>query len=485
MSILIDRAIGYDATVFEDLLEIVRCDPGLATFEYSPFTYQVTYTQKKAAVASSTRLLAIVQASMPVLLVGVGSTFVLSNGLPITARAAVTEFMVPTYLITIWYDVTDAGGRYYVVHDPAGTDIYAPRQVNLYHELAHAYHIIQKDLPDKEFDAEVQGVADENAFRAQLGLLARHPTDHYGAPGEPSHGGVGFPTCKPKDTGWSPGWKCSAAVATAALGSAEAEEIVALRRARQKYRAMSLWTALIAEPTLQLYGKFSVGIVRDMLRDPLLRQAMLHYAVQPTVHLLRIAEAYLAAESDSAALAADLDRALGDYVAGLARAGGSAPALRDAADGAAQASRLLVAGTAAPPAGRLPGALFPYLAGAVGKGGGPTTAFAWAFDGLALLLRQAADRFDGGGCIDGAFLRALGAWVGRFPVPPQAQLTLADAPGELAVLGARVFTRPDVRMRFARHLLARWPAATAPALRQLLVDLRYLLPDHDTTARGE
>ena len=70
-------------------------------------------------------------------------------------------------------------------------------------------------------------------------------------------------------------------------------------------------------------------------------------------------------------------------------------------------------------------------------------------------------------------------------MPPHAQLTMADAPGELAVLGGRVFTRPDVRTKFARRLLAQWPAATAPALRALLGELRYLGPDHDTNERGE
>lgn len=137
---------------------------------------------------------------------------------------------------------------------------------------------------------------------------------------------------------------------------------------------------------------------------------------------------------------------------------------------------------AAPPAGRLPRDLFPYLASAFGKDGGQTTAFAWAFEGLALLLRQAVDRLADGACIDATFLRALGGWDGRFPVPPHARLTMADAPGELAVLGGRAFTRPDVRTKFARYLLAQWPAATAPALRALLGDLCYEGPDMTRTS---
>lgn len=484
MTILIDRTLGFHAAVFDDLLEIVRCDPGFGTFEYTPFVYQVTYTQKQAAVASSTRILALAQATIPVLINGVGGgTFILPNGMPISAfGGAVTQFDTPTTLVTIWYDVTDAIGTYTTVHDTNQKDIHAPQQVNLYHELAHAYHILRGDLPTRVEDAEIQATADENTFRAQLALPARHPTDGYAAPGTPVDGGGGFPFCKPVETGWSPGWKC--AVATAALGSPDAQEVVELRRARDEYRNLSLWTAMIAGPALQLYGKFSADVVRDMQNDPMLREAMLLYAVQPAVHLLHIAETYLAAETDTPGLVASLDGSFADYVSELARAGGSALALRDAGEGASMASRLLAADDSASftPAGhQLPRDLFPYLAGALSRNGGRTTAFAWAFEGLALFLRHAAARFADGARIEAEFLRALSGWVARLPLPPHAQLTISDARHELAVLGKRVFTRADVRERFAQHLLARWPASSAPALRSLLSVLQYLRPDHDTT----
>jgi hypothetical protein len=241
---------------------------------------------------------------------------------------------------------------------------------------------------------------------------------------------------------------------------------------------------MIAGPALQLYGKFSIGVVRDMQNDPTLREAMLLYAVQPAVHLLHIAETYLAAEADTPELVANLDRSFADYVSELAHAGGSALALRDAAEGASLASRLLTAddSTSFTPAGhQLPRDLFPYLAGALGRNGDRTTAFAWAFEGLALFLRHAAARFADGARIEAGFLRALGEWAARLPLPPHAQLTISDARHELAVLGERVFTRADVRERFAQHLLAGWPASSAPALRSLLSVLQYLRPDRETT----
>jgi hypothetical protein len=482
MSILIDTVLGNHAPVFDDLLQIARCDPGLTTFQASPFVLEVAYQQKEQAVASSSRLLALANGATNILIIGVNSTFVCPDGTVITANGGGETFPGSlTEPITIYLDVTDAAGQGYHVLNPMGQTIPFPRPVLLYHELAHAYHMLQRDEPASQQAQQVQAIRDENVFRAQVYIELRNSTKDAGGPGLASHQGFPFPLCKPKVTG---GCASSAAVATAALGSPDAQEIVELRRARHKYRNLSLWTALIAEPALQLYGKFSAGVVRDVQNDPMLREAMLLYAVQPTAHLLHIAETYLAAETDTPELVANLDRSFADYVSELARAGGSALALKDASEGASMASRLLAADHSASitPAGhQLPRDLFPYLAGVLSKNGGRTTAFAWAFEGLALFLRHAAARFADGACIEAKFLRALGGWAARLPMPPHAQLTISDARHELAVLGERVFTRADARERFAQHLLARWPASSAPALRSLLSDLHYLRPDHDTT----
>jgi hypothetical protein len=382
--------------------------------------------------------------------------------------------------ITIWVDVTEAGGQGYHVLDPDRATIYLPRPVITYHELAHAYHMLLGDFPANKQAREVQAIHDENDFRAQISIPLRHPTDHFGDAGPPSHGGQTFPTCKPIDKGFN--WDCI--VASAAVGSPHASLVGELRRARREYRSLSLWATLISEPVLDLYRKFSPNVVRDMNRDPALRQAMLLYAVQPMFHLVQIAESYLRAEADDDELMAVLDQSVDEYVADLSRAGVSPCTLADVTEGAAFAARAFGAGRAAAAVhasrGKMPGDLYGYLASTIASKESETVGYAWAFEGIELFLGQAAARGAAQRGITPAFLEALGAWLARLPIPTGALLSIAEARNELKVFAERIFTRPHLRAQFARHLLAVWPAASVPELRSLLNDLHYLRPDHGT-----
>jgi len=482
MTILIDVFLGNHAMVFDDLLQIVLCDPGLTTSQPTPYVLQVAYQQKQQSVASSSRMLSLVNDATTILIIGVNNTFVLPDGNPITAfGGGVSMPGTLTQPITIWVDVTEAGGHGYHVRDTDGATIYLPRPVTVYHELAHAYHMLLGDFPANKQAREVQAIHDENTFRAQIFIPLRHPTDHYGDTGAPSHGGQTFPTCKPVYPGFN--WDCI--VASAAVGSPHAPQVEELRRARREYRSLSLWATLISEPVLDLYRKFSPGVVRDMNTDPALRQAMLLYAVQPIFHLVQIAESYLRAEADDDELMAALDRSVGEYVADLSKAGVSPRTLATAAEGAAFAARALGADRAAAAVhashGEMPGDLYGYLASTIAPKGSEAVGYAWAFEGIALFLGQAVAKGVDQRGVTPAFLDALGAWLARLPIPTGALLSIADARVELKVFAERVFTRPHARAQFAQHLLARWPAASVPELRSLFSDLHYLRPDHDTT----
>lgn len=479
MPLLLERTIGNASVAFADLVEIVRCDPGLTFFTPTDFVYQVQYTQKKAAVASSTRVLELVNSPVTVIISAVTSEFSPSADIKLIDYAGLTRVrLAPDQSISIWYDVTDAAGRYYSVKDKDGQDIYMPRQVILYHELSHAYHDIKGDLPAAKREREIQGMADENVFRAQLGLPLRNATNYAGGPGTPSHGGVTFPACKPEQKGWSPGWKCPSVIATEAIGSPHAPQIEELRRARAKYRTVGLWFAQIAQPTLELYARIGPGVARHMQSHPALRDAMLWYVVQPTCLLLRIAEAYLAADADTPIMAATVNDALINYVSAIEGVDGSGRALRGASRGAAAASRLLASG--ARPESEIstsperPDRLFSYLAREIlsVKGGTPA-AFAWGFEGLALFLQQAA-RIADSLAIGDVFPSELASWVARLPLPAVPHLHISDAHRELSVLGQRIFTRPDTRALFARHLRTHWPSSSTADLQALLADLGYL-----------
>lgn len=152
------------------------------------------------------------------------------------------------------------------------------------------------------------------------------------------------------------------------------------------------------------------------------------------------------------------------------RSAAAAQALAD--DGVAAAAY------ASPP--EMPADLYGYLSSAVASAGSETAGFAWAFEGIAFFLGQAATRADNQRQF-GPALEALGAWLARPPIPVGASLSMTDARDELTIFGERIFTRLPAREQFAQHLLARWPLATVPDLRSLLSELQYLAADTDST----
>jgi hypothetical protein len=486
MSILIDLVLGNNAAVFDHLLQIVRCDPGLTTWQPTPYVLEVTFQQKQQAVASSNRILAISNAAQNVLIIGVNGTFVSpdGSGAPISADGGGITFRGSlTEPITIYLDVTASGGAGYWVLNSQRQTMPAPLQVILYHEFAHAYHMLTGDEPPTEQGQQVQAIHDENDFRAQLSLELRNSTNDGGGVGTASHQGFPFPMCKPVYPGFN--WDCI--VASAAVGSAYAPLVDELRRARREYRSLSLWTSFICEPMLDLYRQFSPGVVRAMNTDPKLRQAMLLYFVRPIFHLLQITENYLRSELDDDQLPARLDPVVDEYLAEVGKMGLAAHTFVDAADGAGFAARSLGENRATPEVhsggGDTPADLYGYLASMIAAEGRETVGYAWAFEGIKIFLRLTASRSAGGEGVTPTFLEEFGAWLARLPFPEGASLSIEDAREELKFLAERVFTRSHSRAQFAQHLLARWPAASQPALRLLLSDLQYLQPRHDDLGR--
>src|SRR5690349_20326608 len=147
MAIYIDLTLGTDPQVFDDLVQIARCDPGLgavppnSSFQGSggglpPRELQITYDQKQAGVTSSNVLLSLVRSPRKLLIVGVDSTFIQPDGVPITVNAGVFYYD-ETIMVqpTIYLDVTDAGGQGYQVFDKNFDEIDDPLPVILYHEL--------------------------------------------------------------------------------------------------------------------------------------------------------------------------------------------------------------------------------------------------------------------------------------------------------------------------------------------------------------
>jgi hypothetical protein len=486
MAIYIDMTTGGDAQAFDDLLQIARCDPGLTTWHRSdwgsggglnPSFVEVQYQQKLLGVTSSNLLLSVVKSEKLVWIAGVGPHFVLPTGNEMILYGGFSWAATPSDPVTIFYDVTAANGYGYYTLDKDDEEIDFPLPVILYHELAHAYHRILGDAPGDHDLNEVQAMTDENAFRSQVGLPLRGTHRYSGGVRVRAPTTDPFPRCDAPKGSWGLGRLCL--VATAATGSQHSPQVAALRRARSEYRDLSLWTSLVAGPMLDAYRQFSPNIVRAMDDDPALKDAVLTYAIQPAFHLVKLVEAYLEANADTSELLAHIDLSLTEYASEVEQAGGTAETLSVAAEEAISASRYLRNELTLPTCHFVwPRDLYRYLATAITSSGVQNSGFAWALEGVELILRQGADRLWGKGTVPLSFARELGAWLARFPISADAPLSIPVAREELKVLRDRVYTRDYTQELFAQHLLARWPEPHREDLCELLKDLDFVKEDH-------
>jgi hypothetical protein len=456
MAIYIDTSRGTEGGVFQALIEIARCDPGLTAYQTDPDFVSVAYTPKLPVVPSSNRLRTLVNFVNDIVIFGVDDTFQLDGRNIIDSGGWTFIGDSSNNDCEIYIDVSDAGGLHYCDLDASGNKIYSPLCVTLYHELAHAYHnLIKGDAPADRVADQQLAIADENAFRAQLGLPLRNPvvsiTDSASL-GMPTRGGLTIPACKPPANSASlgdlfDGTCIGCNVATATLGSPVAREIVAFRRAKREFEPLTLNSMPLLAPMMDSYKIFSPVIAGDVNHDPVLRHAMLHLGLQPAVRLLRIVQTYTAAGTDDPVAIAEIDGMLRDYVFEATAIG--FPLAAVAADAFA-ASRALAAADGVRP----PGAdgLFGYIAATVHESGAEPSGPAWIIEGLAIYLREAANLSIVGGEATSTLIPAVGAWLARIPIPHSATPDAADLNAELIRLYERLFPDPSNREVFAKRL---------------------------------
>lgn len=466
MAIFIDTSQSTESAVFQALVEIARCDPGLTGYPEEPGYVAVSFTPKNPIVTSSSRLLQMINSAEPFVIVGVASDYVTSNG-PIIDFAAFTDVAESSSQNnTIYIDVGDADGAHYLSLDSTGKTIWAPLPVILYHELAHAYHYaVRGDAPQDLTDDQTLAIKDENAFRAQLGLPLRYPLVSTGKAltGTPTRGGITFPECKPPKESASAadlfnGNCITCNIATAALGSPVAREIVAFRRAKRDFAPLTLGSVPLLAPMMQSYEIFSPIVAGEMRDDPGLRDALLRYGVQPAVYLLRVVQTLISDTADKLSARADIERALNDYV--FAVASTTTASVAAASEAAFAASRSLTA--ADPPSAtstdvhRRPQTAFSYIADAVRDSGAERAGPAWILEGLAIFLQAAGTRSDGDLTAGSQLIPALRAWLARVPIPSYGATSSDELSSELVRLGQRLFPDPASREVFARRLVTQW-----------------------------
>lgn len=131
MAIFIDTSRGTESAVFQALLEIARCDPGLTGYQTDPSYVSVSYTQKIPGVASSNRLQTIVNFVGPIVIYGVDDTFQIDGQYIIDSGGWTFAGSSSNDDCEIYIDVSDAGGLHYC--DPGRR-----RQQNLFAALRDA-----------------------------------------------------------------------------------------------------------------------------------------------------------------------------------------------------------------------------------------------------------------------------------------------------------------------------------------------------------
>ncbi len=454
--------------VWESIVQIAGCDPGIESVVHAYFSgwgARVYYNQKVNSV-SANRLKAIVEHPKYVVVYGAGSDGVNpTDGKPlITTGGGSITYHKADGSASIYVDVDDARGQHYLAPGHGGT-VHDSLPTIVYHELAHAYYHLIGQNPPAYRDKEILARRDENEFRSHVGLkLLNVYDDSDPGFGIPTLGTLGFPACKPTGFTW-----CN--IATVALGSPVARQIVAFRRAKREFERLTLGSTPLLEPMLSSYRLFSPLVASDMQSDPALRDAMLHYGVQPAVHLVQLVRALIAGRPDDMALVAAADREISQYLGELPD--GPSTQLASAADAAAAASDVLSTGDESRLSGmwHLPGDAFASVTSSVQATRAESAGPAWVLAGIALFLRQATDRLGGVATApDPRFESAIGDWLASVPLPDDAVLTdPVELGAELTVLNKTLFHHDANRVLFMHRIRERWPQASA-ALDALQVD---------------
>ncbi len=195
MSLFISR-LANDGAALSDVFSITRCDANLGQNPVNSQVDRIAYT-KTSSGAGQDRIEALVGAAGDVVV----SAFPAGSQIPDGSGGT-----VPIELVGGATFPPDSAGLIQVAYcfnnqmfafAPGGAQISLPRQVILFHELAHAFHRAIGDF--NSADPEFQAITDENTFRAQVGLAARDPTNHNG--GQGAGNGQQVPSC----TGMPPG----------------------------------------------------------------------------------------------------------------------------------------------------------------------------------------------------------------------------------------------------------------------------------------
>jgi hypothetical protein len=174
----------YAAQAWADLRRICP-DPGLSMDAAG----RVTYRQSASGFAFGF-IAAVSSSNVPVGIRGENPRWSAKPepGWTLADKGGVTAYgKPPSSQVDIAYDVTDCDGRGSWTIDRSGNRISSPPYVVMFHELTHALEAITGSLNENDF--ETSAVAQENQYRASIGLALRF--GHDGRCNAPAGGGGG------------------------------------------------------------------------------------------------------------------------------------------------------------------------------------------------------------------------------------------------------------------------------------------------------
>ncbi|MBA5605225.1 hypothetical protein H3H36_07630 [Duganella sp. FT3S] len=282
MTIFLDLA-GQTATAFNnfDVVSGQSGGVGLLDVVGDATMKQLTYDDVSGQLPTADRLSALANTDFgaPIIVTALNGGNDPYKGNDITGNAqAYTDHSPGHLVIRIVYDVSQCCGKGIVARNNNGDNITVPNPVLLYHEMAHVFLEV-----NHQPDVESSVIGDENVLRAQLGQCLRNVNDHEGGCGDGSDcgGNDGGPDSGPPPGGCAAGTTTVCFVVSAATGSAQSDEVHALRQLRARVAARSVLAARLIDVVYAEYAQFSPAIANRIEGDVLARRAVLLAVVRP------------------------------------------------------------------------------------------------------------------------------------------------------------------------------------------------------------
>ena len=360
-----------------------------------------------------------------------------NSGLPSASLNNTNECLVV-------YDTTQSNGRGYCTAR-AGTggtlDLRTPNPVILYHELSHAFRIVNNNLRaltagcNPSSPEENAAITDENDLRTQIAAamsttaVLRDPGIHCG---DFCAGGPG---------------SCCVIIATAASGSMLSAEVAALRAIRDGVLRKSEVGFSFFESLHYDYYGFSPQVCTLMARHSELKPLVLEGLVRPLITILLVIERFIATGAGAVSLGQQFVGELSDRDAAVAR---SAVLLRARSVLAGETEGLTVEEQ------KLAELLYPALESAHVKWAliEPVAIYASAL--RAYLANCDAEQ------IGTHLSQDINAWTARMPLDDVwGNLALDELRNELESLESTLLRTPETRTTFRSQLRERFAGITA------------------------